>query len=216
MPMTDLAVNRVDSVSTPPSARREIIRLYNLAYDEELNALFDAFGPAGHVTGRVDDQLVSDAMWVTRWLQVADLKPLRTVYVEGVATHPAYQRRGFASQIVQRLASEIERYDIGALCPKTDVLPLYQRLGWGIWRGPLAIRSKDGPPSPRPHRRVGGRSGRVSSVCHHQDRRFGEGFDRAVCLSDHGLAWGVLALKVIYFSSLGVSPRFNTVFRRSQ
>jgi hypothetical protein len=32
MPMTDLAVDRVDSVSTPPLARREIIRLYNRSF----------------------------------------------------------------------------------------------------------------------------------------------------------------------------------------
>jgi aminoglycoside 2'-N-acetyltransferase I len=42
------------------------------------------------------------------------------------------------------LASEIEGYAIGALCPNTDAMPLYRRLGWEIWRGPLSIRGEVG------------------------------------------------------------------------
>ncbi len=116
----------------------------NLAYEEDLTALYETMRPAGHLVGRLGDQLVSHAMWVTRWLQVEDRQPLKTAYVEMVATHPAHQHRGFASQIMRQLAAEIAQYDLGALCPNTDVMSFYARLGWEIWRGPLHIRGAEG------------------------------------------------------------------------
>jgi aminoglycoside 2'-N-acetyltransferase I len=138
-----LVINCIDSASLTPSARDEIIQLCNLAYEEDLTVLFETFGPAVHVMGRSAGRLISHAMWVTRWLQIAEGAPLRTAYVEMVATHPAHQRRGYASQIMRALASEILDYDMAALCPNTDAMPLYQRLGWEIWHGPLFIRGED-------------------------------------------------------------------------
>jgi aminoglycoside 2'-N-acetyltransferase I len=139
-----LAIERVASAALTPALRHEILGLCHLAYEEDLTSLYATFGPAVHLTGRLNTQLVSHAMWVTRWLQVENKVPLNTAYVEMVATHPAHQRRGFASQIMRQLASEIEQYDLGALCPNTDVMSLYRRLGWEIWRGPLQIRANDG------------------------------------------------------------------------
>lgn len=108
------------------------------AYEEEFELILDTFSNATHILGYHQDNLVSHALWVTRWLQVDDAPTLRTAYVEAVATEPTYQRRGFATAIMQRVAQEIQDFDLAALSPFSA--EYYQRLGWELWRGPLFIR----------------------------------------------------------------------------
>jgi aminoglycoside 2'-N-acetyltransferase I len=43
---------------------------------------------------------------------------------------------------MRRLAAEIPGYEIG--CLQTDIPGFYERLGWELWRGPLAGRGDDG------------------------------------------------------------------------
>ena len=43
---------------------------------------------------------------------------------------------------MRRLAAEIDNYEIG--CLQTDKPGFYERLGWELWRGPLAGRGDDG------------------------------------------------------------------------
>ena len=81
-------------------------------------------------------------MWLTRWLQPGDSQPLRTAYVELVATTPEVQRRGYASSLLERFPSEVPDFDLAALSPATATL--YARLGWEFWRGPLAVRTERG------------------------------------------------------------------------
>jgi len=87
-----------------------------------------------------DGVIVSHALWITRWLAPAGGTPLRTAYVEAVATDPARQRRGFASAVLRRLVREVADFELAALCPSDDGQPLYARLGWETWTGPLSIR----------------------------------------------------------------------------
>jgi len=125
--------------------------LCNRAYQEDLEYLFSTFNNATHVLGFLGARLVSHAMWVTRWLQPGDGSSLRTVYVEMVATEPRFQRRGFATTIMRRLASAITDFDLGGLCPAEP--ELYARLGWDFWRGPLSIRTPEGL-MPTPEERI--------------------------------------------------------------
>jgi aminoglycoside 2'-N-acetyltransferase I len=126
-----------------PDVRREAIALCRLAYGEDLTELFETAAPTVHVLVRDGDALVSHAMWCTRWLQVGDGALLRTAYVEAVATHPDYRRRGLASRVMRRLIAEIpDEFDLAALSPAT--IPLYERLGWRPWLGPLRERLPDG------------------------------------------------------------------------
>ncbi len=67
---------------------------------------------------------------------------LRTAYVEAVATGQEYQGRGFATAVMKGVAAWTGDYDLGALSP-FDVA-YYERLGWELWRGPLAIRTGNG------------------------------------------------------------------------
>ena len=133
--------------------RAEILSMCSSAYDEDLTKYFQAVGPATHVLGYVDSTLASHAMWVTRWLQAGDGPFLQTAYVEVVATLSPFRRRGYATQVMRRLASEIpECYDVAALCPAFP--EVYARLGWQFWRGPLAIRTPSGHHRATPEEQV--------------------------------------------------------------
>jgi len=122
--------------------RRRIIALCNRAYGEDLEPVFGAFVSPTHVLGYLGGRLVSHALWVTRRLQAGRGRLLRTAYVEAVATDPDYQRRGFATAVMQRLAAAVRDFELAALSPSAPAF--YERLGWERWRGPLFIRTDDG------------------------------------------------------------------------
>jgi len=117
----------------------ELRELCDRAYGQPV---FETFGGAEHLLGRRSGQLVCHAMWITRWLQPQGHAPLRTAYVELVATHPDHRNRGYATAILNRVAVEIAHEELGALSPATP--GLYQRLGWRFWRGPLLARTEAG------------------------------------------------------------------------
>jgi aminoglycoside 2'-N-acetyltransferase I len=125
-----------------PAQRAEIHTLCNRAYDEDLEELFKTFSNPTHVFARLGNTIVSHAMWVERWLQPGDLPPLRTAYIEMVATEPALQHHGFGTQVMTRLAASIQNYSLGCLC--TGSPSFYARMGWVFWQGPLSIRTSDG------------------------------------------------------------------------
>ena len=77
--------------------------------------LYRTFLDATHVLARQQGRLVSHALWVTRWLQCGTLPPLRTAYVEAVATEEAYRGRGFATAVMRRVAAEIRAFDLPSI-----------------------------------------------------------------------------------------------------
>lgn len=138
--MTDLLqVTSVDTAALPCDTRNEILALCRAAYDEDLTGYLGKVGPGLHLLGRVAGAVMSHAMVVERWLEVAGGRRLRTAYVELVATRPDQQRRDYAAALMRRLAQEIGEFDIGGLSP-TDQR-FYARLGWELWRGPLFVRN---------------------------------------------------------------------------
>ena len=80
---------------------------------------------------------------MTRWLQPHGQSNLKTAYVDAVSTLPQAQGRGYASAVTDRLRSDIEACYVIA-CLDTDIPKFYARLGWELWRGPLAGRSEQG------------------------------------------------------------------------
>lgn len=137
-----LTVEVVESKVISESTLQEIRKLCTEAYAEDFSRAFELLGPGVHVIGRLDRRIVTHAMWVDRMLQVGDHAALHAAYVEAVATSPAFQRRGFGSEIMRCLANEIRDYDLGALSPSDE--RFYARLGWEAWRGPLFIRTSAG------------------------------------------------------------------------
>jgi aminoglycoside 2'-N-acetyltransferase I len=123
-------------------ARREIIELCELAYQEDFNRLFETMPGSIHVLARDEDGvLISHAEWVTRWLQPAEHPILRTAYIEAVATRPSHQRRGLATAVLRCVGDAIAAdatWELGGLSPSDPAF--YARLGWELWSGPLAIR----------------------------------------------------------------------------
>src|SRR5687768_5294054 len=93
--------------NTPAEVRAEIVGLCSAVFDTDYAQFIESFGRVTYVIARVDDRIVSAAMWCDRWLQPEGLPLLRTAYIEGVATDPAYRGRGIASEIMRRVADEI-------------------------------------------------------------------------------------------------------------
>jgi aminoglycoside 2'-N-acetyltransferase I len=137
-----LALEVIDSNTIAASTLQAIRDLCSDAYREDFSHAFELLGPGVHVIGRLDEEIVSHAMWVDRELEIGGRGRLHTAYVEAVATRPAFQRRGFGTGVMRRLAREIRGYDLGALSPSDE--GFYARLGWEAWRGPLFIRTATG------------------------------------------------------------------------
>ena len=96
-----------------------------------------------HFFVEVAGEVVSHASVVERELQMAD-QPIRTGYVEAVATAPRFQRRGYGSSVMHEVNAHIrEAFELGAL--GTGEHGFYERLGWQAWRGPTLVRTDAGP-----------------------------------------------------------------------
>lgn len=126
------------------AARAAIVALCNRAFahdpNHDFDTLFDYVTASKHVLASFDETLVAHACWAYRWLEPQGLPPLRTAYVDAVATQPAYHRRGIGSAVMQRLAQEAAECQLQAL--STDnAAGFYERLGWERWCGPTAGRT---------------------------------------------------------------------------
>ena len=124
--------------------REEVFALCERAYLQDLRAIPGSFDNPQHVLGIDAGAVVSHALWITRWLAPGSSAPLRTAYVEWVATDPAHQRRGRASAVMQTLIGAISDFQLAALSTSDQGQSLYARLGWERWRGPLFIRTAQG------------------------------------------------------------------------
>lgn len=95
-----------------------------------------------HVVLDVAGVIVSHASVVERELRV-DGWPLRTGYVEAVATAPGQQGRGYGTAVMREVSAYIAgRFELGVL--GTGVNGFYERLGWETWTGPSSVRMPDG------------------------------------------------------------------------
>jgi aminoglycoside 2'-N-acetyltransferase I len=87
-------------------------------------------------------EIVAHASVVERELHLGG-RPLRTGYVEAVATASGQQGRGLGSVLMEDVGSYIrERFELGALA--TGRQPFYERLGWLTWKGPSSVRTDEG------------------------------------------------------------------------
>jgi len=92
-----------------------------------------------HVVVFDEGLCVAHAAVVPRTLCVAGA-PFDCGYVEGVATAPEKQGRGFGSLAMTEISRFIRsEYEFGAL--STDRHSFYERLGWERWSGPTYVRT---------------------------------------------------------------------------
>ena len=138
------------------TGRAEIIKLCESAYGEDFTGLFEELPGSIHMLARdARGVLVSHAQWGTRWLQPAGHPVYRTAYVEDVATAPNQQRQGLATAVLRRVNDVLaadSTWELGALSPLNPAF--YTRVGWELWRGPLAIRHNNGIEPTPPNERV--------------------------------------------------------------
>ncbi len=119
-----------------------VLDLCSTAFGKDLRGVMESLPIVAHVFARRGGLLIGHACWVERTLYVGDIVPLHAAYIEAVATCPTDQGQGIGSAVMQRLASEIAAYELGALSPARPTF--YARLGWETWRGPLAVRTSTG------------------------------------------------------------------------
>jgi aminoglycoside 2'-N-acetyltransferase I len=150
MPIS-LTIKRVSSAALGPHMAAAVHTLCDAAYEADTSQYFRDTGPGEHLLGLDNGMLVSHLMWVTRRLQPGESPPLRTAYVELVATAPDAQGRGYASALLEYFVPQVGDYQLAALSPATP--NLYARLGWTFWRGPLSVRY-EGRLLPTPEERV--------------------------------------------------------------
>ncbi len=132
--------------------KRVITALCSRAFQEDFSSLFTYITDCAHVLAYLDGEhssdaaaggeLVGHASWSTRWLQPAGHPPLRTAYVDAVATDPTYWGCGIGRAVMTQFAAETQDYALGGL--STSVAGFYARLGWERWHGPTAVRAKHG------------------------------------------------------------------------
>lgn len=88
------------------------------------------------------DRIVSAAS-VARRLLETNGRGLATGYVEAVATHPDFERRGLATAVMREVGDYIDgEFELGAL--GTGIPSFYERLGWVVWGGPTFVRTHQG------------------------------------------------------------------------
>ena len=141
-PNSDLVITVCPAADLSAADRADIIALCSLAYEEDAEPWITPLVDPVHVIGRIDGRMVSHAAWVERWLQPEGLEPLRTAYIEAVATHPDAQRRGLASRIMAALPALLGNFELGGLAPSDA--GFYAQLGWESWLGPLSVRTPEG------------------------------------------------------------------------
>ena len=96
-----------------------------------------------HFVLDVDGEIVSHASVVERVLEIGG-RPIRTGYVEAVATAPGLEGRGHGSAVMAAVNEHIRAtFELGAL--GTGRHAFYERLGWETWRGQAFVRTPDGP-----------------------------------------------------------------------
>jgi aminoglycoside 2'-N-acetyltransferase I len=95
-----------------------------------------------HWLAEVESEIVAHAAVVERDIHVGG-RPLRTGYVEAVATSPAHQRLGYGSAVMRAVNEHIEaHFELGAL--GTSSHAFYHRLGWETWPGRSFVRTAGG------------------------------------------------------------------------
>ncbi len=95
-----------------------------------------------HFVLEIDGAIRAHASVVERELHIGS-KPVRTGYVEAVATAPGHQGKGWGTLVMREVGSYIrDGFELGAL--GTGSHGFYERLGWSTWLGPSSVRTETG------------------------------------------------------------------------
>ena len=141
----ELVVARTDEL--PAAVLADVRALMDAAFDDpdHPEEAFDdddwehALGGTHVLVLDAAGRVVSHGSIVDRIIDVAG-RPLRTGYVEAVATRGDAGGQGHGTRVVTRIGEEIAaRHQLGAL--GTGAFNFYERLGWERWEGPSFVRA---------------------------------------------------------------------------
>jgi GNAT superfamily N-acetyltransferase len=141
-----ITIQNVDSLSK--EQKEEIDAVDHLAFtmdgEEEADTIEWAMSSSWFVLGRLDDRLVSLIGVLNRTIDVSGQR-LVIGGIGGVATHPDFQRRGFAAKLLQAAAEEMRRrgsddpYDFAMLFCDPKLIPYYGKNGFYQVHNPIYI-----------------------------------------------------------------------------
>ena len=138
-------VRCVHTLDLDPADLAQLLDLFHACWpvgEFSIDDIAHAMGGV-HWLAEVRGRIVGHASVVPRVLEAGGVA-MTTGYVEAVATHPDWQRRGIASRLVTLANEHIAgTFELGAL--STDLHTVYERVGWERWRGPTYVRTDDGP-----------------------------------------------------------------------
>jgi aminoglycoside 2'-N-acetyltransferase I len=143
----DLRLRRVPTADLTLTEVASIRELMVVAFgpDEDERFTDEDWGHAIgglHFVLDLNGTIIVHASVVERELHV-DGHPLRSGYVEAVATTPDRQGKGFGSHVMADVTSYIRgKFELGAL--GTGRHRFYERLGWVTWNGESFVRTPDG------------------------------------------------------------------------
>ena len=140
-----VTVRRIDAADLTAAELARLLDLFAACWPEEAFSADDVDHAVGgvHWVAEAGDEVVGHASVVERRLEAAG-QPLRTGYVEAVATLPAWRGRGITTRLLDAAGEHIQAgFELGGL--STGVHGLYERAGWERWRGPTFVRTADGP-----------------------------------------------------------------------
>jgi GNAT superfamily N-acetyltransferase len=133
---TELQITFQDADSLSKELQEEIDAVDHLAFcmdgvgDD--NGIEWAMSATWYVLGRLGGRLVSQIGLLNRTIQVSG-QSLTIAGIGGVATHPDFQRRGFAAILMQAAAEQMRRlggYDFAMLYCDPKLIPFYAKSGY--------------------------------------------------------------------------------------
>ena len=146
MAAPDVALRRVTAANLSAAEASTIRQLLRAAFEDYPDGFTDV--DWGHASGGTHF-LLEDGAVVLAYASVAlrELqaggRSLRVGYVEAVATRRDVQGHGHGSTVVRAVNEHIRgTYELGAL--STGIPDFYRRLGWELWLGSTAVRTKRG------------------------------------------------------------------------
>jgi aminoglycoside 2'-N-acetyltransferase I len=141
-----VALRRASTAELRPDKLATLRRMMAAAWEGQDGEFVDSDWEHGlggvHVLVEDAGEILSHGSVVERSLEI-DAVPVRTGYVEAVATWPRHQRHGYATLVMKEIGEIIRAdYPLGAL--STPVPDFYERLGWERWLGPTSVRTSRG------------------------------------------------------------------------
>ncbi|MEQ1569627.1 MAG: GNAT family N-acetyltransferase [Myxococcota bacterium] len=127
-----------------PAALHSARALVGSAFDDWTDEDWDHALGGVHALAWRGAELVGHAAVVQRRLLHQD-RAWRAGYVEAVAVHPDWRRRGVGGELMGALERVIERsYEVGALSASDVGAAFYEQRQWARWRGPTGVLSPAG------------------------------------------------------------------------